>query len=50
MKSVVSIAPTVAAKRYISLYGCAHHVILAVSFFDRQYLQPVIAGRASDLW
>ena len=26
-----------AAKRHISLCGCVHHFILAVSLFDRQY-------------
>jgi len=34
----VSIAPAAAAKRYISLCGCVHHLILAISLFDRQYI------------
>jgi hypothetical protein len=38
IKSAVSIAPTAAVKRHISLCGCVHHIILAVSLFDRQYM------------
>ncbi len=38
MKSAVSIAPAAATKWHISLCGCAHHIILAVSLFDRQYI------------
>ena len=37
MKSAVSIAPAVAAKRHISLCGCVHNLILVVTLFDRQY-------------
>ncbi len=41
MKPAVSIAPVAAAKRHISLCGCVHNFIWAVSLFDRQY-NPIL--------
>ena len=49
MKSAVSIAPTAAAKRHISLCGCVHHIILAVNFFDRQY-KTSVSGKGGIVW
>ncbi len=44
MKSAVSITPATAAKRHISLCGCAHHVILVYSLLDCQYSGSLPCG------
>ncbi len=50
MKSAVSIALDVTAKRHISLCGCVYHIILVVSLFDHQYKKEYHVITPSEIY